>query len=149
MRGVVQRVKEASVSVDGQVIGAIEAGLLVLLGITQEDTEEDMDYMARKIMNLRIFDDDQGVMNQSVQDIAGSVLLISQFTLYGDARKGNRPSYIAAAKGEVAEPIYEKMVALLREKGISVATGSFGADMAVSLVNDGPVTILLDSERMF
>lgn len=148
MRVVVQRVSEANVTVDGQVIGAIQEGLMVLLGIQNEDNTEDIQWMANKLVQMRIFDDAEGVMNLSVQDIGGSILLISQFTLYAATKKGNRPSYIAAAKPEIAIPIYEQMiVALNKELGKPIATGQFGADMKVSLLNNGPVTIIIDSKN--
>lgn len=148
MRVVVQRVSEANVTVDGQVIGAIQEGLMVLLGIQNEDNTEDIQWMANKLVQMRIFDDAEGVMNLSVQDIEGSILLISQFTLYAATKKGNRPSYIAAAKPEIAIPIYEQMiVALNKELGRPIATGQFGADMKVSLLNNGPVTIIIDSKN--
>ncbi len=148
MRVVVQRVSEANVTVDGQVIGAIQEGLMVLLGIQNEDSTEDIQWMANKLVQMRIFDDAEGVMNLSVQDIGGSILLISQFTLYAATKKGNRPSYIAAAKPEIAIPIYEQMiVALNKELGKPIATGQFGADMKVSLLNNGPVTIIIDSKN--
>ncbi len=148
MRVVVQRVSEANVTVDGQVIGAIQEGLMVLLGIQNEDSTEDIQWIANKLVQMRIFDDAEGVMNLSVQDIGGSILLISQFTLYASTKKGNRPSYIAAAKPEIAIPIYEQMiVALNKELGKPIATGQFGADMKVSLLNNGPVTIIIDSKN--
>lgn len=148
MRVVVQRVSEANVTVDGQVIGAIQEGLMVLLGIQNEDSTEDIQWIANKLVQMRIFDDAEGVMNLSVQDIGGSILLISQFTLYAATKKGNRPSYIAAAKPEIAIPIYEQMiVALNKELGKPIATGQFGADMKVSLLNNGPVTIIIDSKN--
>lgn len=148
MRVVVQRVSEANVTVDGQVIGAIQEGLMVLLGIHNEDSEEDIQWMANKLVQMRIFDDAEGVMNLSVQDIGGSILLISQFTLYAATKKGNRPSYIAAAKPEIAIPVYEQMiVALNKALGKPIATGQFGADMKVSLLNNGPVTIIMDSKN--
>ncbi|MBP5999718.1 MAG: D-tyrosyl-tRNA(Tyr) deacylase [Sediminibacterium sp.] len=148
MRVVVQRVSEANVTVDGQVIGAIQEGLMVLLGIQNEDNTEDIQWMANKLVQMRIFDDAEGVMNLSVKDIEGSILLISQFTLYAATKKGNRPSYIAAAKPEIAIPIYEQMiVALNKELGKPIATGQFGADMKVSLLNNGPVTIIIDSKN--
>ncbi|MBP6145237.1 MAG: D-tyrosyl-tRNA(Tyr) deacylase [Sediminibacterium sp.] len=148
MRVVVQRVSEANVTVDGQVIGAIQEGLMVLLGIQNEDNTEDIQWIANKLVQMRIFDDAEGVMNLSVKDIEGSILLISQFTLYAATKKGNRPSYIAAAKPEIAIPIYEQMiVALNKELGKPIATGQFGADMKVSLLNNGPVTIIIDSKN--
>lgn len=148
MRVVVQRVSEANVTVDGQVIGAIQEGLMVLLGIQNEDNTEDIQWIVNKLVQMRIFDDAEGVMNLSVKDIEGSILLISQFTLYAATKKGNRPSYIAAAKPEIAIPIYEQMiVALNKELGKPIATGQFGADMKVSLLNNGPVTIIIDSKN--
>ena len=149
MRAVVQRVTEASVKTEGNVIGQIGKGFLILLGIEQNDTEKDLTYIADKVPNLRIFEDDAGKMNLSLLDIGGSLLLVSQFTLLGDARGGRRPSFIAAARPETAIPLYEALIARWRAQGIVVETGSFGADMAVSLVNDGPVTILLDSHKLF
>ena len=149
MRCVVQRVTEASVSVDGEVVGAIGPGLMVLIGVSVEDTEADLKYMTDKVPNLRIFDDENGVMNRSVLDAGGQILAVSQFTLYGDARGGRRPSYIRAAKPEQANAMYERLVSAWREKGVTVETGRFRTEMKVSLVNDGPVTILLDSERVF
>ena len=149
MRCVVQRVSSASVTVNGTVSGQIDAGLMVLIGISVDDTEADLKYMAEKVPNLRIFDDENGVMNRSVLDAGGSILAVSQFTLYGDARGGRRPSYIRAAKPDRADELYEQLIARWREKGIHVETGIFRTDMQVALVNDGPVTILLDSEKTF
>ena len=149
MRGVVQRVSSASVTVNGTVSGQVDAGLMVLIGISADDTEADLKYMAEKVPNLRIFDDENGVMNRSVMDVGGSILAVSQFTLYGDARGGRRPSYIRAAKPDRADELYEQLIARWREKGIHVETGIFRTDMQVALVNDGPVTILLDSEKTF
>ena len=149
MRCVVQRVTSASVTVGGTVSGAIGPGLMVLIGIADGDTEADLRYMAEKVPNLRIFDDENGVMNRSVLDAGGSILAVSQFTLYGDARGGRRPSYFRAAKPDKADDLYEQLVARWRENGIHVETGIFRTDMQVSLVNDGPVTILLDSEKNF
>ena len=149
VRCVVQRVTEASVSVDGEVVGAIGPGLMVLIGVSVEDTEADLKYMTDKVPNLRIFDDENGVMNRSVLEAGGQILAVSQFTLYGDARGGRRPSYIRAAKPEQANAMYERLVSAWREKGVTVETGRFRTEMKVSLVNDGPVTILLDSERVF
>lgn len=148
MRAVVQRVLNASVAIGGTVKGKIGKGYLVLLGIEENDTEKDLDYIAEKLLGLRVFEDEAGKMNRSVLDAGGSILLVSQFTLYGDARKGRRPSFIRAARPEKAIPLYEAMIAHLRA-ALPVETGEFGADMQVSLVNDGPVTILLDSERTF
>lgn len=149
MRSVVQRVKSARVEVEGACVGEISEGLVVLLGVSVDDTEKELDYMVKKISGLRIFDDRNGVMNESILDQEKKILLVSQFTLYGDARKGNRPSYIQAAKGDKAEDLYLSCVRKLREKGIEVETGKFGADMQVHLVNDGPVTILIDSQKGF
>jgi len=146
MRALVQRVSEASVTVDGRVTGAIGPGLLVLAGITGDDTAEDREWLVRKIVALRVFDDDAGVMNRSVIESGGSILAVSQFTLYASTRKGNRPSYTAAARPEFAEPAFSEFVAALSAAlAKSVPTGVFGAHMAVQLVNDGPVTIWLDS----
>ena len=148
MRVVIQRVAEASVTVDGAVTGAIEQGLLVLMGVEDADTNEDLEWISGKIVNLRIFDDENGVMNKSVLDIAGSILLVSQFTLHASTKKGNRPSYIKASKPETAIPIYQGMIAQLgKDLGKPVATGIFGADMKVRLLNDGPVTIVMDSKN--
>ena len=149
MRCVVQRVSSSSVSVNGRVSGSVGTGLMVLIGVSVDDTDADLKYMAEKVPNLRIFDDENGVMNRSVLDVGGSILAVSQFTLYGDARGGRRPSYIRAAKPDKADELYEKLIACWRGKGIHVETGVFRADMKVSLVNDGPVTILLDSEKAF
>jgi D-tyrosyl-tRNA(Tyr) deacylase len=149
MRCVVQRVTEASVTVNGETAGAVGPGLMVLIGVSAEDTDADLKYMAEKVPNLRIFDDENGVMNRSVIDTGGSILAVSQFTLYGDARGGRRPSYIRAAKPDEANALYERLVAAWRAKGIHVETGRFRTEMKVSLVNDGPVTILLDSEKAF
>ena len=149
MRCVVQRVTEASVTVNGETVGAVGPGLMVLIGVSTEDTDADLKYMAEKVPNLRIFDDENGVMNRSVLDVGGSILAVSQFTLYGDARGGRRPSYIRAAKPDEANTMYERLVAAWRAKGIHVETGRFRTEMKVSLVNDGPVTILIDSEKAF
>ena len=149
MRCVVQRVTEASVTVNGETVGAVGPGLMVLIGVSTEDTDADLKYMAEKVPNLRIFDDENGVMNRSVLDAGGSILAVSQFTLYGDARGGRRPSYIRAAKPDEANALYERLVAAWRAKGIHVETGRFRTEMKVSLVNDGPVTILIDSEKAF
>jgi D-tyrosyl-tRNA(Tyr) deacylase len=147
MRIVIQRVSEASVTVEGKVTGAIEAGLLIFLGIEDEDDEEDIDWLCRKIAKLRIFNDEEGLMNLSVQDVDGGLLVVSQFTLHASTKKGNRPSFIRASKPEVAIPLYEKFVKILEiRSGRSVATGAFGADMKVRLLNDGPVTITIDSK---
>lgn len=148
MRAVVQRVKRASVEVEGRETGSIGHGLLVFLGIEEPDTAEDVKYICDKIANLRIFEDEEGKMNRSVLDMGGAVLLVSQFTLYGDARHGRRPSFSKAARPETAIPLYEQAIIALREQ-MTVETGEFQAMMEVSLINDGPVTILLDSKRMF
>jgi D-tyrosyl-tRNA(Tyr) deacylase len=148
MRAVIQRVSEASVTIDGKVNGVIGYGLLVLLGIEDADTSEDIEWLSSKITNLRIFNDEAGVMNISAKDNAAELLLISQFTLFASTKKGNRPSYIKAARPETAIPLYEQMIARLQQDlGKNIRTGVFGADMKVALVNDGPVTILIDSKN--
>ncbi|CEP67260.1 D-tyrosyl-tRNA(Tyr) deacylase [Moorella glycerini] len=149
IRAVVQRVKRARVTVEGQEVGAIGPGLLVFLGVGQGDDGDDVAYLADKVANLRIFADNEGKMNLSVRDVGGEVLAVSQFTLYGDCRKGRRPSFTAAAPPELARELYRQFVAALAAYGIRVATGQFQADMLVALENDGPVTMLLDSERLF
>lgn len=149
MRAVIQRVERASVSVEGEIRGQIGAGFLVLIGVEEGDGDADFKYIADKVPNLRVFEDDQGKMNRSLLDVGGEVLAVSQFTLLGDARGGRRPSFIAAARPETADPMYERLVAEWRARGIRVETGVFGAHMKVALVNDGPVTILLDSRRRF
>ncbi len=149
MRAVVQRVTEASVSVDNKSIGEIGVGLVVLLGVEKGDSEHDCNYIVDKIACLRIFSDGQGRMNLSVRDIGGGVLMISQFTLLGDVRRGRRPSFTDAAEPEVADHLYERCNAELRAQGLAVSTGMFRADMQVRLANDGPVTILLDSRKLF
>ena len=149
MRAVVQRVSQANVTVDNEKVGEIGPGIMVLIGVADTDTDKDLKYIVDKVMNLRIFDDENGVMNRSVLDVGGSILAVSQFTLYGDARGGRRPSYIRAAKPEPADAMYEKAVAAWRGNGIHVETGRFRTEMKVSLINDGPVTILLDSEKAF
>ncbi|MFB2121303.1 D-aminoacyl-tRNA deacylase [Parapedobacter sp. 2B3] len=147
MRAVIQRVSEASCTVDRKVVGAIGDGFVVLLGIEDADEQDDVRWLAQKIANLRVFGDDDGLMNKSLHDIGGSVLLISQFTLFAQTKKGNRPSFIRAAKPDKAVPLYEAMIAALAAQlGREVATGVFGADMKVSLVNDGPVTIVMDTK---
>jgi D-aminoacyl-tRNA deacylase len=147
LRALVQRVREADVTVEGRVVGAIGHGLLVLAGVTEGDDAPDREWLARKIVQLRIFDDDAGVMNRSVVEAGGGVLAVSQFTLYASTRKGNRPSYVAAARPEIAQPAFDAFVALLAELlAKPVPTGVFGANMQVRLVNDGPVTIWLDSK---
>ena len=148
MRAVVQRVSEASVSIEGNVKGSIGRGFMVLLGVEDIDEQADLDYICEKLTGLRVFEDGEGKMNLSITDIGGEILLISQFTLFGDARKGRRPSFIKAARPEKAIPMYETVIAKLRET-VPVQCGEFGADMQVSLINDGPVTILLDSRRTF
>lgn len=145
MKVVLQRCKEASVTVQGEVIGSIGQGLMLLVGITHEDTDKEAAYLAEKIAGLRIFEDEEGKMNLSVTDIGGAILSVSQFTLYSDCRKGKRPSFIAAARPEQAEPLYNRFNEMLREKGLVVETGQFGANMDVALTNWGPVTIVLDS----
>jgi D-tyrosyl-tRNA(Tyr) deacylase len=148
MKAVIQRVKEASVTIDGEVTGAISMGLLVLLGIETADTQEDVVWLSNKIVNMRIFDDANGVMNLSVKEVSGNVLLVSQFTLHASTKKGNRPSYIAAAKHEISIPLYEAMIKQLNvDRGGPIQTGKFGADMQVSLINNGPVTIIIDSKN--
>jgi D-tyrosyl-tRNA(Tyr) deacylase len=148
MKAVIQRVKEASVTIEGRVAGSIEQGLMVLLGIETADTQEDFMWLSNKIVNMRIFDDAAGVMNLSVKEIGGNILLISQFTLHASTKKGNRPSYIAAAKHEIAIPMYEAMIQQLNaEMGALIQTGKFGADMQVALINNGPVTIIIDSKN--
>lgn len=149
MRAVIQRVERASVSVEGEIRGQIGAGFLVLIGVEEGDGDADFRYIAEKVPNLRVFEDEQGKMNRSLLEVGGELLAVSQFTLLGDARGGRRPSFITAARPETADPMYERLVADWRARGIRVETGVFGAHMKVSLVNDGPVTILLDSRRRF
>lgn len=149
MRAVVQRVKSSSVLVDGETVGKIAKGFLILLGVGHNDNEADAAYLAAKINGLRVFEDLQGKMNLSVQDINGSVLVVSQFTLFGDCRRGRRPSYSEAARPEEAVRLYELFVQELRSLGLAVATGVFQAHMEVTIVNDGPVTLLLDSKKLF
>lgn len=149
MRAVIQRVEKASVSVEGEIKGQIGAGFLVLIGVEEGDGDVDFKYIADKVPNLRVFEDEQGKMNRSLLDVGGEVLAVSQFTLLGDARGGRRPSFITAARPETADPMYKRLVADWRVRGIRVETGVFGAHMKVALVNDGPVTILLDSRRRF
>lgn len=146
MKVVIQRCSKAKVTVDDQIIGQIDKGLMLLVGVTHEDEEKDADYLAEKIAGLRIFEDEAGKMNHSVLDVQGSILSVSQFTLYGDIRKGKRPNFMAAAKPDVAEPLYEYFNEQLRKKGLQVETGKFGAMMDVSLTNDGPVTLILESK---
>ena len=147
MRAVVQRVSQASVTVDGSVTGSIERGLLVFLGVGKEDTQKDIDFIADKIVNLRIFECDEGKMNLSVKDIGGGILLISQFTLYGDCRKGRRPDFMAAGPPNMAKRIYEETIAAVKEKGVPVETGVFAAHMDIDSINDGPVTLVLESPQ--
>ena len=149
MRVVIQRVSEASVTVDQQTVGAIGQGLMVLLGVAQGDTSQEAKSLAEKTAGLRIFEDDAGKMNRSVEEIGGSLLVVSQFTLLGDCRKGRRPGFTDAAPPELADQLYEEYVAALRNRGVNVATGVFRADMQVALVNNGPVTMLLDSRKQF
>ncbi|WP_422361220.1 D-aminoacyl-tRNA deacylase [Reichenbachiella sp.] len=145
---VLQRTSEASVKINQEIVGQIEEGLMILLGVEEADDQEDIDWLCRKICNLRIFDDASGVMNKSLIDVDGDILLISQFTLHASTKKGNRPSYIKAAKPDIAIPLYEKFICQLEsELGKSIQTGEFGADMKVSLTNDGPVTIIIDSKN--
>ena len=146
MRVVLQRVSHASVTVEEKVIGKIQRGFLLLVGVTHDDAMEDMEYLVRKIVQMRIFEDEEGKLNRSIQDIGGEILSVSQFTLYADTKKGNRPSFSKAAPGDVAIEMFEQFNGLLRDTGIPVETGQFGADMKVELLNDGPVTILLDSK---
>ena len=146
MRVILQRVSHASVTVEEKVIGKIQRGFLLLVGVTHDDAMEDMEYLVRKIVQMRIFEDEEGKLNRSIQDIGGEILSVSQFTLYADTKKGNRPSFSKAAPGDVALEMFEQVNGLLRESGIPVETGQFGADMKVELLNDGPVTILLDSK---
>ena len=148
MKAVVQRVRQSSVSIDGKTVGEIQCGLMVLLGVTDVDTEQECDYLADKIAGLRIFEDDAGKMNRSLLDIQGEMLIVSQFTLCADCRKGRRPSFIRAAKPETAIPLYNRFIAQIQARGIRTATGDFGADMLVSIENDGPVTIPLDTEEI-
>jgi D-tyrosyl-tRNA(Tyr) deacylase len=149
MRAVVQRVSKAVVTVEGSVVGAIGHGLLVLLGMSRADTVSSADYMVEKLLGLRIFDDDGGRMNRAVREVGGAVLVVSQFTLFGDVRRGKRPSFDDAARPEQARSLYEYVVEKIREQGVECSTGEFQAMMHVSLVNDGPVTILVDSEKVF
>ncbi len=148
MKVVIQRVSEASVSIEGKLSGSIQKGLLVLVGIETADTLEDVQWLSNKIVQMRIFDDVNGVMNLSVQEVGGSILLVSQFTLHASTKKGNRPSYIAAAKHDISIPLYEAMIQQLSSAmGAPIQTGVFGADMKVALINDGPVTIIMDSKN--
>ena len=148
MRAIIQRVSEAKCTVEGKITGEIKNGYLILLGICADDTEEDLKWLAQKIVNLRIFNDDAGLMNKSLMDINGNILLISQFTLFAQTKKGNRPSFISAAKPDIAIPLYEKMILQLETlTNKKIATGIFGADMKIHLVNDGPVTITIDTKN--
>ncbi len=148
MRLVIQKVKEASVTVDEKIISQIKEGLLVLIGIEDTDTDADIDYLVKKTVQLRIFDDENGVMNLSVQNVNGDIIIVSQFTLHANTKKGNRPSYNRAAKPDFAIPMYEKFIAALEKSlGKKVGTGKFGAEMKVALINDGPVTIIIDSKQ--
>jgi D-tyrosyl-tRNA(Tyr) deacylase len=148
MRVVIQRVTQASVTIDGKIKSAIGSGLLILLGVEDTDTEEDIIWLSSKIVNLRIFNDEEGVMNRSLKDVNGELLLVSQFTLHASTKKGNRPSYIKAARPDFAIPMYEQMIVRLNlDLGKDIKTGQFGADMKVGLLNDGPVTILIDSKN--
>ncbi|MDZ4845475.1 MAG: D-aminoacyl-tRNA deacylase [Chitinophagales bacterium] len=148
MRVVIQRVKEASVEIDRQIKSSIQRGLLVLAGFEETDTAEDLEWLSKKIVQLRIFSDAQGLMNLSVQDVQGEILIVSQFTLHASTKKGNRPSYMNAAKPEIAIPLYEQFIRQVEaDLGKAVATGEFGADMKVALVNDGPVTIVMDTKN--
>ncbi|MDC6365822.1 MULTISPECIES: D-aminoacyl-tRNA deacylase [Flavobacteriaceae] len=148
MKAVIQRVSRASVAVEGKIVSAIDQGLLILLGIEDADGKEDMEWLSKKVVNLRIFNDETGVMNRSVLDVKGDIIVVSQFTLHALTKKGNRPSYIKASKPEIAIPIYEEFVQTLEDSlGKKVGTGIFGADMKVDLLNDGPVTILIDTKK--
>lgn len=148
MRVVIQRVSSASVTIQQEVVGSIQSGLLILVGIEEADTTEDIQWLCQKIINLRIFGDDNGLMNLSIQDVDGDFLVVSQFTLFASTKKGNRPSYIRSAKPDIAIPLYENFIKTLHEQsGKTIATGQFGADMKVALVNDGPVTIIIDSKN--
>ncbi|MER2000886.1 MAG: D-aminoacyl-tRNA deacylase [Lysinibacillus sp.] len=146
MRVVLQRAKSGSVTVDGQVVGAIEKGYVLLVGITHEDTVEDLQYCAKKVAELRLWEDAEGKMNHSIEEVGGAILSVSQFTLYADTKKGRRPSFTNAARPDVANPLWEQFNEMLRARGLTVETGIFGAMMDVALVNDGPVTIILDSK---
>ncbi len=146
MKALIQRSKGASVKIDGKVVGQIDSGLVILLGITQEDSEKDIDYLVQKIINLRVFASDKSGFDTSLLDEKGEALVISQFTLYGSCNKGRRPDFNNAARPEQAEPLYEKFVEKMRETGIKVATGEFGANMQVELINDGPVTLMIESK---
>ncbi len=148
MRALIQRVKHASVTINSQITGKINNGLLIFLGVGEDDTERQVQYLVEKCTGLRIFTDEQDKMNLSVKDIKGDILIVSQFTLYGDCKKGKRPSFVRAARPETAIPLYESFIAHCKNTGLNVQTGEFGADMQIELVNDGPVTIWLDTEEM-
>jgi D-tyrosyl-tRNA(Tyr) deacylase len=148
MKLVIQRVSEANVTINGAIVASIESGLLILLGIENEDTIEDINWLTNKTVNLRVFGDEDGVMNKSILDVKGDIIVVSQFTLHASTKKGNRPSYIKAAKPDIAIPLYERFVEQLeKDLGVKVQTGEFGADMKVALINDGPVTIIIDSKN--
>ncbi len=147
MRAVIQRVSEASVTVDGQIIGQIQKGIVILLGVTSTDTEEEVRWLAQKCMNLRIFENTSGKFDHSLQDVGGAALVVSQFTLYGDCRRGRRPDFTKAARPEIAEPLYEAFVQYLRNAGVHTETGRFAAMMQVEIHNDGPVTLVIDTEE--
>lgn len=149
MRAVVQRVKEASCKIDEKIVGKIEKGILLFLGIGKGDEDKDLKYLVDKVLGLRIFSDDEGKMNLSLEDVEGEILIISQFTLYGDVRKGKRPSFSNSSSPEIGEAYYKQFIEEVRSRGIKAETGVFGADMDIELINDGPVTILLDSEKIF
>ena len=149
MRTVVKKVKEAKIEVDGNVVGSIDKGLLVYLGVGKDDSEKDVEFIADKLVNLRIFADENNKMNLSILDVGGAILLVSQFTLYGDCRKGRRPGFDSAGEPETAQRLYEKTIEVIRQKGILVETGVFAARMDVTSINDGPVTFLLDSKKTF
>jgi D-aminoacyl-tRNA deacylase len=149
MRAVIQRVKEARVEVEGEIVGRIGEGILIFLGIRKDDTQDDIEYLVDKVLGLRIFDDDAGKMNLSIAEVKGEILVVSQFTLYGDCRKGRRPSFDEAASPDMAEGLYDLFVKEVKKRGIKVQTGKFRALMDIHLVNSGPVTILLDSRKMF
>ncbi len=149
MRAVIQRVKSASVKVEGKLVSEIGAGILIFLGVAHEDTATEIEYIANKVANLRIFEDEEGKMNRSLLDTGGAALVVSQFTLYGDCRKGRRPSFIKAARPELANALYEQFITALEQQNIPTQGGTFQAMMDVELINDGPVTILLDSEKQF
>ena len=148
MRAVVTRVKNAAVDISGERVGEIGQGFLVLLGVSVTDTEKEADKIADRICGLRVFEDENGKMNRSLEDVGGQVLVVSQFTLYGNCKKGRRPEFLAAARPEIAIPLYEKFIALCRDKGFSVETGEFGAEMLVESVNDGPVTLIVDTDQL-